>query len=45
MKYLKWINICTGLIEDCPKTYEEYYKRLGENNMKFKRKVDLEVRK
>lgn len=41
----KWINICTGLIEDCPKTYEEYYKRLSENKKRFKRKVDLEVRK
>lgn len=37
--------ICTGLIEDCPKTYEEYYKRLSENKKRFKRKVDLEVRK
>ena len=41
----KWINVCTGLVEDCPKTYEEYYKRLSENKKKFKRKVDLEVRK
>ena len=41
----KWINVCTGLIEDCPKTYEEYYKRLSENKKRFKRKVDLEVRK
>ena len=41
----KWINVCTGLIEDCPKTYEEYYKRLSENKKKFKRKVDLEVKK
>lgn len=41
----KWINVRTGLIEDYPKTYEEYYKRLSDNKKKFKRKVDLEVRK
>ncbi len=41
----EWINVCTGEIEDCPKTYEEYYKRLSKNKQKFKRKVDKEIRK
>lgn len=41
----EWVNICTGEIENCPKTYEEYYKRLSNNKQKFKRKVDKEIRK
>lgn len=41
----QWLNVCTGELEDCPKTYEEYYKRVSTNKQTFNRKVDKEVKK
>ena len=39
-----WINICTGQIEECPKTYKEYIDRLKKLKKEHKRKVDSYVR-
>ena len=41
----QWLNVCTGELEDCPKTYKEYYKRVSANKQTFSRKVDREVKK
>lgn len=41
----QWLNVCTGELEDCPKTYEEYYKRVSINKQIFNRRVDREVKK
>lgn len=40
----QWINVCTGEIEDCPKSYDEYITRLKEIKKTFKRSKDKYVR-
>jgi ABC-type multidrug transport system ATPase subunit len=40
----EWLNVCTGQIEKCPKTYDEYVKRLRELKKEYKRKVDRYVK-
>ena len=40
----QWLNVCTGELEECPKTYEEYVSRLKANKKAYKRRVDRYVR-
>lgn len=40
----QWLNVCTGELEDCPKSYEEYIKRLKASKKAYKRRVDSYVR-
>lgn len=40
----QWLNVCTGNLEDCPKSYEEYIKRLREAKRLHKRAKDSYVR-
>lgn len=40
----QWINVCTGEIENCPRSYEEYIARLKEIKRTFKRSKDKYVR-
>ena len=40
----QWLNVCTGEIEDCPKSYEDYIKRLKEAKRLHKRAKDRYVR-
>ncbi len=40
----RWLNVCTGKLEPCPKTYDEYVDRLKEAKRQYKRKVDRHIK-
>lgn len=40
----RWLNVCTGKLEACPKSYDEYVGRLKEAKKQYKRKVDRHIK-